>query len=176
MEVGRSVLFTGSPGKAEGGAEAHARGTGCADSRPTTTTNTASQPLPLRPAGASPAPSQACPAPAVPCCSYERDIKLAADVGSTTFRLSIEWARVEPERGVIDQQAVQRCAPHGGGGQGGHARDPKGPCVPYTAVGAGVGCAHGLLPCTHASNWLKHACVACGERAGRAWGSLLARG
>lgn len=46
--------------------------------------------------------------------SYERDIKLAADIGSTTFRFSIEWARIEPLRGVFDMEAVHRC----GGGLG----------------------------------------------------------
>ncbi|PNH12081.1 Beta-glucosidase A [Tetrabaena socialis] len=40
--------------------------------------------------------------------NYERDIKLAADIGSTTFRFSIEWARIEPEAGVIDMEAVRR--------------------------------------------------------------------
>ncbi|GLC35844.1 hypothetical protein PLESTB_000500300 [Pleodorina starrii] len=40
--------------------------------------------------------------------NYERDIKLAADIGSTTMRFSIEWARIEPERGVIDMEAVRR--------------------------------------------------------------------
>ncbi|EFJ42987.1 hypothetical protein VOLCADRAFT_107029 [Volvox carteri f. nagariensis] len=40
--------------------------------------------------------------------NYERDIKLAADIGSTTLRFSFEWARIEPQRGVIDMEAVRR--------------------------------------------------------------------
>ncbi|KAG2442823.1 hypothetical protein HXX76_002902 [Chlamydomonas incerta] len=40
--------------------------------------------------------------------NYERDIKLAAEIGSTTFRFSIEWARIEPLRGVFDMEAVHR--------------------------------------------------------------------
>ncbi|PNH12078.1 Beta-glucosidase A, partial [Tetrabaena socialis] len=39
---------------------------------------------------------------------YEQDIKLAADLNCTTFRFSIEWARIEPEPGVIDMEAVRR--------------------------------------------------------------------
>jgi hypothetical protein len=42
--------------------------------------------------------------------SYERDIKLAADIGSTTLRFSFEWARIEPQPGVWDMEAVRRCA------------------------------------------------------------------
>lgn len=42
------------------------------------------------------------------CCRYEEDIQLAKDAHCNAFRLSIEWARVEPQRGVIDQQAVGR--------------------------------------------------------------------
>lgn len=39
---------------------------------------------------------------------YEEDIRLAKEANCNAFRLSIEWARVEPKRGVIDQAAVKR--------------------------------------------------------------------
>jgi beta-glucosidase len=37
---------------------------------------------------------------------YENDMKLARGLGGNTFRTSIEWARIEPQPGVIDQNAV----------------------------------------------------------------------
>jgi beta-glucosidase len=37
---------------------------------------------------------------------YREDVDLAAGMGSNTFRISIEWDRVEPEKGVIDQGAL----------------------------------------------------------------------
>ncbi len=37
---------------------------------------------------------------------YTQDIELAASLGTNAFRTSIEWARVEPREGVIDQKAV----------------------------------------------------------------------
>ncbi|GIL72835.1 hypothetical protein Vretifemale_3128 [Volvox reticuliferus] len=39
---------------------------------------------------------------------YEEDIRLAADLGCTSFRFSLEWARIEPEHGKIDMEAVNR--------------------------------------------------------------------
>lgn len=39
---------------------------------------------------------------------YKEDIALTAKLGCNAFRLSIEWARIEPQQGVIDQEAVQR--------------------------------------------------------------------
>ncbi|KAG2499387.1 hypothetical protein HYH03_002962 [Edaphochlamys debaryana] len=39
---------------------------------------------------------------------YEEDIRLAAQLGCTSFRFSFEWARIEPERGVCDMEAVRR--------------------------------------------------------------------
>jgi len=39
---------------------------------------------------------------------YEEDIKLAQQSGCNAFRLSIEWARLEPRRGYIDLEAVAR--------------------------------------------------------------------
>jgi len=39
---------------------------------------------------------------------YEEDIGLAKEFGINTFRLSIEWARLEPNRGQIDMEAVER--------------------------------------------------------------------
>jgi beta-glucosidase len=39
---------------------------------------------------------------------YKEDIALAKRLGCNAYRLSIEWARVEPRRGEIDQAAVDR--------------------------------------------------------------------
>eukprot|EP00879_Flechtneria_rotunda_P018261 GHRR01019158.1.p1 GENE.GHRR01019158.1~~GHRR01019158.1.p1 ORF type:complete len:399 (+),score=104.76 GHRR01019158.1:203-1399(+) len=39
---------------------------------------------------------------------YEEDIALAKKAGCNAFRLSIEWSRIEPQRGTIDQAAVAR--------------------------------------------------------------------
>lgn len=38
---------------------------------------------------------------------YEEDLNLAKSLGLNAFRLSIEWARIEPKKGQIDQAAVQ---------------------------------------------------------------------
>ncbi|MEB3197437.1 MAG: family 1 glycosylhydrolase [Candidatus Sericytochromatia bacterium] len=38
---------------------------------------------------------------------YEEDLDLAAGLGLKAFRFSLEWARIEPEPGVFDPQAVQ---------------------------------------------------------------------
>ena len=38
---------------------------------------------------------------------YEEDIKLLADAGLNAYRFSIEWARVEPEEGKFDQEAIE---------------------------------------------------------------------
>jgi beta-glucosidase len=38
----------------------------------------------------------------------ERDFDLMAEMGHTTHRLSLEWSRIEPEDGVIDEGAVAR--------------------------------------------------------------------
>jgi beta-glucosidase len=38
---------------------------------------------------------------------WEEDLDLAQGLGLNAFRLSIEWARIEPERGRIDPQAVR---------------------------------------------------------------------
>lgn len=37
---------------------------------------------------------------------YAGDYQLAADVGAGAFRISLEWARIEPERGVFDESAL----------------------------------------------------------------------
>lgn len=37
---------------------------------------------------------------------YESDLKLAAKLGLTAYRFSVEWARVEPEPGVYDEAAI----------------------------------------------------------------------
>jgi beta-glucosidase len=42
------------------------------------------------------------------CTRYTLDVKLAADLGCTSFRLSLEWARLEPVQGEIDKEAVAR--------------------------------------------------------------------
>jgi beta-galactosidase GanA len=39
---------------------------------------------------------------------YEEDIELARKAGCNAMRLSIEWARIEPRRGEIDMDAVDR--------------------------------------------------------------------
>ncbi|CAL5224317.1 g6984 [Coccomyxa viridis] len=39
---------------------------------------------------------------------YEQDIKLSADLGCNSFRLSIEWSRLFPQRGKLCQEAVNR--------------------------------------------------------------------
>lgn len=38
---------------------------------------------------------------------YEEDIKLMQDAGLNAYRFSIEWARIEPEKGVFDEQEIQ---------------------------------------------------------------------
>jgi beta-glucosidase/6-phospho-beta-glucosidase/beta-galactosidase len=38
---------------------------------------------------------------------YERDFELARSLGLNTFRIGIEWARIEPERGQWDQDAIE---------------------------------------------------------------------
>ncbi len=40
---------------------------------------------------------------------FREDLELAHKIGSTSFRFSFEWARIEPRRGVVDKQAVKRC-------------------------------------------------------------------
>ena len=37
---------------------------------------------------------------------YEEDIKLLAEAGLKAYRFSIEWARIEPERGKYDEDAI----------------------------------------------------------------------
>ena len=51
---------------------------------------------------------------------YEEDIKLLADAGLNAYRFSIEWARVEPEEGTFDPEAIEHyrrviacCKAHG---------------------------------------------------------------
>jgi beta-glucosidase/6-phospho-beta-glucosidase/beta-galactosidase len=38
---------------------------------------------------------------------YENDFDLARSLGLNTFRIGIEWARIEPERGQWDQEAIE---------------------------------------------------------------------
>ena len=38
---------------------------------------------------------------------YEEDIKLMAKAGLNSYRFSIEWARVEPEQGIIDEKEIE---------------------------------------------------------------------
>lgn len=38
---------------------------------------------------------------------YEEDIKLMAQAGLNAYRFSIEWARVEPEEGQFDEEAIE---------------------------------------------------------------------
>ena len=51
---------------------------------------------------------------------YEEDIKLLADAGLNAYRFSIEWARVEPEEGTFNPEAIEHyrkviacCKAHG---------------------------------------------------------------
>lgn len=37
---------------------------------------------------------------------YEEDIRLLAEAGLNAYRFSIEWARVEPQSGVFDEEAI----------------------------------------------------------------------
>jgi beta-glucosidase len=37
---------------------------------------------------------------------FDEDVQLTRDVGATAFRVSIEWARVEPERGQVDEAVL----------------------------------------------------------------------
>ncbi|MFL5319535.1 MAG: glycoside hydrolase family 1 protein [Myxococcaceae bacterium] len=37
---------------------------------------------------------------------FDEDVKLAGDVGCTAFRMSLEWARIEPVRGRFDENAI----------------------------------------------------------------------
>lgn len=39
---------------------------------------------------------------------YAEDIQLLKELGCNAFRLSLEWARIEPEKGKFDQDAIQR--------------------------------------------------------------------
>ncbi|KAK9814269.1 hypothetical protein WJX72_003165 [[Myrmecia] bisecta] len=39
---------------------------------------------------------------------YKQDIQLCKDIGCNSFRLSLEWSRLYPRRGVLDQSAVER--------------------------------------------------------------------
>ena len=38
---------------------------------------------------------------------YREDYQLARDVGAEAFRISLEWARIEPERGRLDARALE---------------------------------------------------------------------
>ena len=44
-------------------------------------------------------------------CRFEEDILNAKKLGCNSFRFSLEWARLEPKQGQIDQDAVKRQAP-----------------------------------------------------------------
>lgn len=39
---------------------------------------------------------------------FDADIERAASLGANCFRISLEWSRIEPEKGEIDSAAVQR--------------------------------------------------------------------
>lgn len=38
---------------------------------------------------------------------YEQDIKLMADMGIQHYRFGIEWSRIEPEKGIFDEKAME---------------------------------------------------------------------
>lgn len=44
---------------------------------------------------------------------YAEDVQLLKDLGCNAFRLSIEWARIEPEKGKFDEFAIQRSGKQG---------------------------------------------------------------
>ena len=51
---------------------------------------------------------------------YEEDIRLMAKAGLNTYRFSVEWARIEPEEGQFDEEAIEHyrrvilcCREHG---------------------------------------------------------------
>ena len=37
---------------------------------------------------------------------YRQDMKLLADAGLNAYRFSIEWARIEPERGFVSRASI----------------------------------------------------------------------
>src|SRR5687768_8326275 len=39
---------------------------------------------------------------------FDEDLKLVKDVAATAFRISLEWARIEPEQGRFDQAAIDQ--------------------------------------------------------------------
>ena len=39
---------------------------------------------------------------------YEEDIALLAEAGLNAYRFSIEWARIEPEEGKLDEAEVKK--------------------------------------------------------------------
>ena len=43
---------------------------------------------------------------------YEQDLDLIVELGLNAYRLSVEWARVEPQRGVIDCRRAGALSPH----------------------------------------------------------------
>eukprot|EP00951_Prasinocladus_malaysianus_P028433 scaffold259022_cov34-Prasinocladus_malaysianus.AAC.2 len=44
------------------------------------------------------------------CPRYEEDIQAAKAIGCNSFRFSLEWSRIEPRKGEIDQEALHRFA------------------------------------------------------------------
>lgn len=40
--------------------------------------------------------------------NFDTDIELAHGLGSNAFRMSLEWSRLMPEKGRMDETAVQR--------------------------------------------------------------------
>ena len=38
---------------------------------------------------------------------YEEDIRLMAEAGLNAYRFSIEWARIEPEEGIYDENEIR---------------------------------------------------------------------
>ncbi len=41
---------------------------------------------------------------------FREDVDLTADLGLNTYRISLEWSRIEPERGVFDGEAIDHYA------------------------------------------------------------------
>jgi beta-glucosidase len=46
---------------------------------------------------------------------WNEDYRLTRDLGATAFRMSLEWARIEPQRGRFDDAVLDGYRPPAGG-------------------------------------------------------------
>lgn len=83
------------------------------------------------------------PPPSLPAClrstRYDEDAGLAQSLGCNGYRLSLEWSRIEPQRGHLDMTAVQRCVCLGEGDKG----------VCFLGGGHAHVCVLGVVGCVH---------------------------